>query len=453
MGTSKKLQKRIIVCCDGTWQDGIVVEERWKYTNVLRLSRAIQHLDIRQDPPIPQIVFYQSGIGSSGSLYDQIVDGGTGATLGEKVEEAYAFIAQNYKPGDEIFLFGFSRGAYTARTVASFIGAIGVLNRMDMDHFAEIFIAFQKRGKVTDPDEKAQVEEKLASWISPDCPGKRRVNLDPNSFSIKCVGVFDTVGSVGLPEELTRRSQKVTTLFGFHDHTLGDHIERAYQALALDEHREDFNCAKFKQTDAGRKKGQILRQTWFSGCHSDIGGGYHEHDLADLTLTWMAAHVGDILALDIDYIASLPDPVAPWGKQRCHNSAVGIFHLAKTIQRELPTAMNDVTHETVHPSVLTRIEPIPELLENIKKDPKLVCSLLPLEEELKKNWRVSPHCSDDKTAQEPLGEIAENSIKPKAMQIAAATIANGNGEKFVQKTLISAAPEETSMALLLKEFL
>jgi hypothetical protein len=112
-----------------------------------------------------------------------------------------------------------------------------------MDHFASVFMAFQKRGKEKDPDgavrlplsfvhsqsmelEIAKLNKQLAPWVHHDSPGKRRADSDNNTFSIKCVGVFDTVGSLGLPEELTH-SSSMKTLFGFSDRTLGEHIERA----------------------------------------------------------------------------------------------------------------------------------------------------------------------------------------------------------------------------------
>ena len=123
--------------------------------------------------------------------------------------------------------------------VALLIGAIGVLDRTEMDHFADIFMLYQKRGKASDPAEQAALDAQLAPWTAHGAPGKRRADSGPDSISIKCVGVFDTVGARGLPEELTR-SDKVRTLFGFPDRYLGEHIERAYQALALDEHRKDF---------------------------------------------------------------------------------------------------------------------------------------------------------------------------------------------------------------------
>ncbi|KAF8078667.1 hypothetical protein FPV67DRAFT_1466003, partial [Lyophyllum atratum] len=381
-----RVPKRIIICCDGTWQDGVSSEERSSYTNVLRLTRTIHHEDRRFKPVIPQIVFYQSGIGSDRNLYSRYVEGTMGGSLGDKVEEAYAFIAHNYHPGDEIFLFGFSRGAYTARMVAMFIGEIGILSRKDMDHFAGIFIAYQKLGKSDDAEEAKALKLKLYPWTQHDSRGKLRADSGQTKFTIKCLGVFDTVGSFGLPEELAYGSPEVRTIFGFPDKVLGPHVERAYQALALNETRADFSCAKFEQTVAGRERGQTLKQCWFTGSHSDIGGGYPDHDLSDLTLTWMAAQIGDILSLDIKYLASLLHPVALWGKHKPHNSATGVFVLARSIERPIPTCPNDVTRETIHASVLEQEFLSPELANILARHPELVMPLLPLEQEVKLNW-------------------------------------------------------------------
>lgn len=367
------------------------MKERWKYTNVLRLARAINHVDARFSPPMPQIVFYQSGVGTESNAYAAILDGATGATLGDKVQEAYAFIAHNYEPGDEIFLFGFSRGAYTARMIAEVIGHIGVLDRTEMDHFAEIYIDFQKRGKADNQAEREALDKTLAPWTGHNSPGKKRADYDDDSFSIKCVGVFDTVGSLGLPEELTLKSKKFKTLFGFPDSNLGVHVERAYQALALNETRADFNCNKFHQKEEGRKKHQVLKQCWFAGSHSDIGGGFEEHDLSGLTLYWMAAQVGDILSLDIKYLTSIIHPNAPWGKQEPHDSVKGVFVLADKIQRQFPKSFNPVTQETFHPSVLKQDKIRHTLKDALDEYPELLADLMPLEQELKVNW---PFVSD-----------------------------------------------------------
>ncbi|PIL31891.1 hypothetical protein GSI_06595 [Ganoderma sinense ZZ0214-1] len=380
-----KVHKRIIVCCDGTWQDALNADQRWKYTNIIRLARAINHVDERCNPPIHQVVFYQSGIGTE-NLYDRIVDGVTGANLASKVEDAYGFIAQNYHPGDEIFLFGFSRGAYTARMVAMFIGAIGVLDRAEMDHFADIFLTYQKRGKASDPKEIQQLDQKLAPWTGSNGHGKRRAAIGSSGFSVKVIGVFDTVGSVGLPEELTLRSSKIRNIFGFPDHVLGSHVERAYHAMAINETRKDFDVAKFEQTPEGRSKGQVLKQCWFTGSHGDVGGGYEEHDLLELTFNWMIANVQDALSLDFEYILSLPRPDKPWGTQPPHNPLVGIYSVVESIQRILPTETNDVTHEVIHSSVLDQAKVVPELKAILDAHPNIVAPLEPWEAIAKTQW-------------------------------------------------------------------
>ncbi|KAI1797950.1 hypothetical protein LXA43DRAFT_982756 [Ganoderma leucocontextum] len=382
-----RVHKRIIVCCDGTWQDALDADQRWKYTSIIRLARAINHVDERYTPPIHQVVFYQPGIGTE-NLYDRIVDGVTGANLASKVEEAYGFIAQNYYPGDEIFLFGFSRGAYTARMVGMFIGAIGVLDRTQMDHFAKIFLAYQKRGKAKHPEEIQQLDAQLAPWTDPNGLGKTRAAINSEGFSVKVIGVFDTVGSVGLPEELTLRSEKLRNIFGFPDHVLGSHVERAYHAMAINETRKDFNVAKFEQTPSGRSKGQVLKQCWFTGSHCDVGGGYEEHDLLEMTFNWMVANIEDALSLDFEYILSLPKPDKPWGTQPPHNPLVGIYSVAESIQRTLPTETNDVTHEVIHSSVLEQASVVPGLKAILDAHPNIVAPLHPWEVAAKTSWAL-----------------------------------------------------------------
>ncbi|TFK20147.1 hypothetical protein FA15DRAFT_689251 [Coprinopsis marcescibilis] len=405
-----RVSKRLILCCDGTWQDGIG-EHRSVYTNVLRLARTIHHADERYQPPIPQIVFYQSGIGTEKNFYSEYIEGTTGGSLADKVEEAYAFIAHNYNPGDEIFLFGFSRGAYTARMVAMFIGEIGVLDRKEMDHFAKIFIAFQKLGKANKQEDIAVLREELHPWCNPKAAGRLRADVDGDTFNVKCVGVFDTVGSLGLPESLTIRFTKVRTIFGFPDRKLGEHVERAYQALALHEMRADFNCNVFEQTEKGKLKGQTLKQCWFTGAHTDIGGGYKEHDLADVALFWMAANIEDIIALDLDYLGRLPQPVAPWGQQKPHenSSKTGIFFLAQGIQRELPTEVGGPLCQMIHPSVLEQAKLFPALDKVLRDHPNTVCPLLPLEEQMKASW---PYVADSPVVKRYTDEL-EDQLKGK----------------------------------------
>ncbi|KAF8600254.1 hypothetical protein BDV93DRAFT_447913 [Ceratobasidium sp. AG-I] len=376
--------KRIIVCCDGTWQDGLLTRQTWMYSNVLKLARCLNHEDERYDPPIPQIVFYQAGIGSEQNIYSKYVDGATGSSLAEKVQEAYAFIAHNYFPGDEVFLFGFSRGAYTARMVASFIGYIGILDRTAMDSFADIFIAMQKKNKATDDAETKRWDDALKPYKDICDDGRRRADFNHDKFTVKCVGLWDTVGSYGLPTLITRNSAKMRQLFDFPDKLLGPHIERALHAMSLNEDREDFVITKYHQTKNGKERGQLLRQVWFAGQHTDVGGGWQDHDLSDIALMWMLANIEDILSIDFKYCKNLPRPVAEWGAQLPHNSIDGIYKLGKSVPRE--PSFDPATHEMMHPSVTMQAIRTPAADAWVRDHPERFVALLPLEEEVRHTW-------------------------------------------------------------------
>ncbi|KAF8527196.1 hypothetical protein BU17DRAFT_61815 [Hysterangium stoloniferum] len=406
---------------DKKYQDGLVTKLPSKYTNILKLSRMMNPQDNRTNPAIPQIVFYQRGVGTDPGLVMEWFAGATGASLGEKVQEAYAFIAHNYQPRDEIYMFGFSRGAYTARMVAAFIGEIGILDKNDMDHFADIFLNYEKRAHTTDETERAQLTEKLAPFLNPTAKGRLRADADGDKFTVKVLGVFDTVGALGLPREV-RLSPQVETLYGFPDTYLGDHIEYAFQAMAIDEARTDFEVGKFIQTEIGRQKGQVVRQVWFSGCHSDIGGGYQAHDLSDITLAWMAANIEQMLSLDIAYMKSLPKPVGAWGTQAPHNPLTGIFQLAYQTPRSLPPLSQPApafpTFESIHPSVLCQRDKVSAIKALVSKKPGIVCKLWPLEEEIRKLWTE---------------EVSENAEKVKR-RLTEASVVDSGAEPGTGKT-------------------
>jgi len=255
-----------------------------------------------------------------------------------------------------------------------------------MDSFAKIFINYQKLGKAQEPTKRRRYEEKLAPWRNPKSKGRLRADIDNDKFSVKFLGVWDTVGALGLPEEIPF-GKKVYNLFGFNDSQLGDHIERACQALALNERRLDFNCNKFQQTDAARTKGQYLKQVWFAGCHTDVGGGYDNHDLSDLALVWMASELDKYLSLDLTYLQRLLQPVAPLGVQQPHDSSTGIFTLAATVQRALPEKPDDPkTHEFIHESVREQKMLSPKLSAYLESHPDLICPLEHYEKVVKETW-------------------------------------------------------------------
>ncbi|KAF8596531.1 hypothetical protein BDV93DRAFT_548325 [Ceratobasidium sp. AG-I] len=300
---NKPTGKNIVVFCDGTGQDGLIStltkEEAAleltsqknargsKYaTNVLKLSRCILPFtepETETEPKRFQLVFYQSGVGV-GDDFQGDTDAGDvtemmrGNATGSKIRDAYNFIAQNYIEGDKIYLFGFSRGAYTARKIASLIGRLGLLNRREMGNFFHYWSALDRK------DPKFHYEPKQVP-------------------AIEFVGTWDTVGAVfelggrfsffGL-----RRFRKLDALT-LRDTELPTVVKTARHALSYHEPRELFLPTPYSSYEEGRN----VQQVWFPGSHSDVGGGYKEDLLADITLCWMAGEaVKAGLALDEDYL-------------------------------------------------------------------------------------------------------------------------------------------------------
>jgi uncharacterized protein (DUF2235 family) len=186
--------------------------------------------------------------------------GGAGIGLSSSVKACYGFLVDNYRPGDEILLFGFSRGAYVVRSVAGMIGVVGLLQKEEMFRFVEAWDDYA----LPEPERNSKVLDCIA-------PKRHR------DVEIRCLGVWDTVGALGIPG-----TRLCSSVYSFHETGLGGHVRYAFQALALDECRGNFQPAVWvKRTD---DPAQVLEQVWFPGVHSDIGGGYHEHGLSDATI-------------------------------------------------------------------------------------------------------------------------------------------------------------------------
>jgi uncharacterized protein (DUF2235 family) len=246
--------KKIIICSDGTWNKKEDGSE--KNTNVARLCA---ELDVSTSSG--QKVFYDSGVGSD-SLFLKLVAGATGFGISKNIKDCYKYLVENYAPGDQIFLFGFSRGAYTVRSLAGFIYRCGILKK---DNIAQIDKAYDC---YHNNDEKSQAAFKSNSVVG----------------NVHMIGVWDTVGALGIP---VNALNNVNPLFHkFHDTRLNDTVKFGYHALSIDESRKNFSPTLWDEPAA---KGQVIEQVWFAGVHSDVGGGYPEHELSDITLEWMIA--------------------------------------------------------------------------------------------------------------------------------------------------------------------
>lgn len=278
--------KRIILCCDGTWN-----EPQENPTNIVKIARAIQPM---AEDGRHQVVFYDQGVGTFGRV-DRFFGGAFGMGVARNVLRAYRFLVHNYQRGDEIYCFGFSRGAYTARAVVGMVHALGLVSKPQLHELGEAYRYYRSA-----PEQRA----------------KKGVN-NPYQHNyrpaIRMVGVFDTVGALGVP--VLALNHWGRSRIGFFDTHLSPLVKYAYHALALDEKREPF--APDLWTGEVQPDQQV-EQCWFAGVHSDIGGGYPRSGLSDTCLEWMLEKARALgLSFDKFYLEQQlhPDPM-----QREHNS-------------------------------------------------------------------------------------------------------------------------------------
>ncbi len=302
--------RRLIVCCDGTGHS----PKRKKPTNVLRLSRAVNPV---ASDGTTQITYYQWGVGSAG-WQDQLTGGALGHGLEQNIEHAYRFLVHNYEPGDEVLLFGFSRGAFTARSLAGLIAACGILRKEHSDLIDHAYEVFRRID-----------ESVLPSQVKADYS---------HHAEVKFLGVWDTVGLMGVPRNrilksleyystwpfrrkwVKRSAAKVTPDFlkrissetaeviedhrhifpldhhAFQDTKVSPLVRRALHALAIDEKRPTYEPNLWFD-EVG--EGQVVEQRWFAGTHSDVGGG-GDPSIAAKTMRWMVGEAIQNCGLEVE---------------------------------------------------------------------------------------------------------------------------------------------------------
>jgi uncharacterized protein (DUF2235 family) len=320
--------KKIVICCDGTWnradqeRNGVPCP-----TNVVKLAYRVAK---RDEHGTSQVIYYDQGVGTGNAL-DRFSGGAFGQGLEENIYGAYRFLVANYEEGDEIYLFGFSRGAFTARSLAGMIRNCGVLRRESVRHYTEALRLY--RDGERRPSHPDSVAFRTRHSI---CKG-----LD---IEIEFIGVWDTVGALGIPlrglRSLTRRRHQ------FHDAELSGTVRNTYHALVIDEQRTPFEPTLW---DYKPKDEQTVEQVWFCGVHSDVGGGYPDNGLSDIALDWMISKA-DAHGLCFDGPTMKINPLQPQPLGTLHNSKKGMYRLTRGIDRPIGT---DPT-QSVHPSVLAR---------------------------------------------------------------------------------------------------
>ena len=258
--------KNIVLCFDGTWNtppDSASPSED-NSTNVLQF---FERVCATAPNGRQQIKWYNQGVGTE--WLNRIRGGAFGLGLDAHITEGYRQLIRNYQDGDDVYVVGFSRGAYTARSLVGLVRNCGLLRSEDECLIDRAYAMYRSRDNVDSEHARAF----------------RRANS--RDVPIKFVGVWDTVGALGIPMESFRDFD--APLYSFHDTKLSSIVQNAFHAIAVDEHRKPYAATLWgKQDSRDTARGQTLEQVWFSGSHGDVGGGYPgRHPISDLTLRWM----------------------------------------------------------------------------------------------------------------------------------------------------------------------
>lgn len=321
--------KRIVICCDGTWS---VPDQRCGEvacpTNVAKTA-----LTVARNADVPQRLYYGRGIGTG--RCDALLGGAFGIGISQHIIDAYAFLIEEYEPEDDVYLFGFSRGAYTARSLAGLIRNCGILRRKFRDRLPDAYQLYRRRDNDSHPARnESQLFRRSYSY-----------EADGHITRIKFIGVWDTVGALGIPVGVLGRLSRRILRLQFHDVALSSFVDNAFQALAIDERRRAFEPSIW--TQQAHATHQRLEQVWFAGVHSSVGGGSQSIGLSDIAFQWVRDRARECgLRFDerVPEANTHPDPFAAFV-----DSWKGIYRLMPPRRRCIRATGTFDTYEYVHP--------------------------------------------------------------------------------------------------------
>jgi Uncharacterized alpha/beta hydrolase domain (DUF2235) len=306
---------RLILCLDGTWNTA----DAASITNIVRIRDLIDPAPEVEGGEIEdQRVYYHDGVGTGLSMQDRLFGGMGGYGLDHNVRAAYRFISAHYKPSLEIYIFGFSRGAFTARSLMGYLSAPGLLRA---EHCSRENEARAWRYYRTPPDERFPQEGGVLADLS-----------HPN-VRVRCVGVFDTVGALGVPVHAFSNWNR--RRFQFHDVTLGSNVDFAFHALAIDEKRGPFQASLWQYPN--HKHFTDVEQVWFPGVHSNIGGGYPDRGLSDRVLQWMMSRI-EAKNLGLKFLSGWDKTLSPALMGELYESRTAAYFWSK--QRPMVRVIN-----------------------------------------------------------------------------------------------------------------
>lgn len=363
------LTRRLILCLDGTWNNTYQRQRREagqpvvKPSNVLKLARAVRPLAAMDQRE--QIVYYDIGVGALSRhpgtanwllfLADKILGGYAGAGFENNVEDVLTFLVHNYREGDEVFLFGFSRGAATARGVTRILDwAGGLPEKNDAFYLPQLLRTFVlSRGKKSCAEALEEINARRRQERRPLPP------LGPfRKIDVAFLGVWDTVMALGSRFRARGTSTSPVSHSFYVDDVPARCVRNARQALAIDEARFDFrpeiwmDCAE----------GQTLRQRWFAGVHSNVGGGYVDDGLANIAFHWILEEAVTC-GLDVDRRFAGFFRAHPF--DRLYRSDTWYYQLSDALRRRFGRGRRSLVEErpnahlTLSPSVIHRLRADP----------------------------------------------------------------------------------------------
>ncbi len=268
------MHRRLALFFDGTWNkqaSDTNVHRLFELTTAQKRFRgamgkpAVEQEGEATEDPVKQIKYYHAGVGVKWG--EKLRGGMFGYGISRSIKDGYLWLAQNFRAGDELYVFGFSRGAYTARSLVGLIRKCGVPQTASEALAKEAYHIY--REKQWSPDGRdATAFKRTFGWPE---------------VKVKFLGVWDTVGALGIPVHEIWFSEDY---YRWHDTELSRMVENAFHALALDEHRPDFAATMWSIAKPPAPT-QTVEQRWFPGAHGDVGGGYNDGRLYQLPLRWM----------------------------------------------------------------------------------------------------------------------------------------------------------------------
>lgn len=339
------MPKNIVICSDGTGNSDI----KGRGTNVFKLYEAV---DLHWPYLARQVAFYDDGVGTERFKPLQLLGGAFGLGLSRNIRRLYADLVRTYEPGDQIYLFGFSRGAYTVRALAGLISTCGVLDWAKFGNDADLKAGVRRAYR----EYRQKYRTTLGRYVRKPYTAERarefRERESAREAPIEFVGVWDTVDAVGLPDDIAAPINALVYRFQFPDRKLSPLVKRACHALSINDERRTFQPVMWDED--GEEPGRI-EQVWFAGVHANVGGGYPKQGMSLVALDWMMSKAE---AAGLQFLKRERDEYQERRNvnDKLYNSRAGLAVYYRYAPRDI-AAMCEAHHTAprIHVSALERI--------------------------------------------------------------------------------------------------